>query len=260
MISASLIRAFLIRAGWIRAFLLQSFPTRAFLIETRRGWRAVAMAALAVGAMPASLASQQAGTAAAQVITFTVDFPQSNPQHYSIAVDATGHARYECTGKVAEDSEEQAYQAEFQVSAGNRERIFNWAKQAHYFAGEIDSGNRKLAFTGAKRLSYQDGTRSTNARYNYSNLEPVRELTALFQNMASAQDYGRRLAYYHRYQKLALDDELKRMEAQARNSELSEIQGVAPILQEIVDDTSVINVVRARAKELIEMGSSGAGH
>ena len=44
------------------------------------------------------------------------------------------------------------------------------------------------------------------------------------------------------------------MEAQAKNSELSEIQGVAPVLQEIVDDTSVINVVRARAKELIEMG------
>ena len=36
---------------------------------------------------------------------------------------------------------------------------------------------------------------------------------------------------------------------------LSEIQGVAPVLQEIVEDTSVINVVRARAKELIEMGS-----
>jgi uncharacterized protein (UPF0147 family) len=48
------------------------------------------------------------------------------------------------------------------------------------------------------------------------------------------------------------------MEAQARNSQLSEIQGVAPVLQEIVEDTSVINVVRAREKELIEMGSATA--
>jgi len=32
------------------------------------------------------------------------------------------------------------------------------------------------------------------------------------------------------------------------------------VLQEIVEDASVMNVVRARAKELIEMGSSaGAG-
>jgi hypothetical protein len=141
------------------------------------------------------------------------------------------------------------------VTPGNRERIFEWTKQAKYFSGKIDSGNRKLAFTGEKILSYQDGQRSVTVRYNYSSLEPVRQLTALFQNMAGTLDYGRRLTYYHRYQKLALDEELKRMEAQAKNNELSEIQGVVPVLEGIVEDTSVINVVRARAKELIQMGS-----
>ena len=123
------------------------------------------------------------------------------------------------------------------MSARNRERIFEWAKQAQYFAGKIDSGNHKLAFTGTKMLSYQDGQRSNTARYNYSNLAAVQQLTTLFQNMAGTLEYGRRLAYYHRYQKLALDDELKRMEAQAKNNELSEIQGVAPVLQEILEDT-----------------------
>jgi hypothetical protein len=78
--------------------------------------------------------------------------------------------------------------------------------------------------------------------------------------MGGTLDYGRRLAYYHRYQKLALDEELKRMEMQARNNELSEIQGVASALQEIVEDTSVINVVRARARELIQMGSGAAAN
>jgi uncharacterized protein (UPF0147 family) len=46
------------------------------------------------------------------------------------------------------------------------------------------------------------------------------------------------------------------METQARNNELSEIQGVRQVLQEIAEDASVINVVRARAKELIQMGST----
>jgi hypothetical protein len=79
--------------------------------------------------------------------------------------------------------------------------------------------------------------------------------------MAATLEYGRRLTYYHRYQKLALDDELKRMQTQARNNELSEMQSVAPVLQEILDDSSVINVVRARARELIEMGNGvAAGH
>ncbi len=203
------------------------------------------------------MASDRAASTA--VVTFTLDFPQSQPSHYSIAVDSNGHASYECAVKTEEDSDEQTYRSEFEMTAANRARIFEWAKEAKYFSGTIDSGNRKLAFTGAKILSYQDGQRSATARYNYSNLEPVRQLTTLFQNVAGTLDYGRRLTYYHRYQKLALDEELKRMEEQAKNNELSEIQGVAPVLQGIVEDSSVINVVRARAKELIQMASGTPG-
>jgi hypothetical protein len=249
------------RAFFSRTSLIRDPLTR--LVRGPSLWRAAGMAALAVAAMSPLLVSQQVssdGAAPTALITFTLDFPHSNPEHYSIAVDATGHARYEYSGNVVQDAEEQTYRAEFEVSAGNRQRIFEWAKQAHYFAGTVDSGNRKVAFTGTKILSYQDGPRSNTARYNYSSVEPVRELTALFQNMAGTLEYGRRLAYYHLYQKLALDEELKRMEAQAKSGELSEIQAVAPVLQKIVDDASVINVVRARAKELIEMENGPAGH
>ncbi len=209
------------------------------------------------GLSPVSMCQQPASgeKASSATVTFTLDFPQSDPAHYVIAVDEAGHARYECTGKATEDSEEETYQSEFEMSAGTRQKIFDWAKQAQYFAGNIDSGNRKLAFTGTKILSYQDSRRSNTARYDYSNLAPVRQLTTLFQTMATTLEYGRRLAYYHRYQKLALDEELKHMEAQARNNELSEMEGVAPVLQEIFEDPSVINVVRARAKELLQMGN-----
>jgi hypothetical protein len=197
------------------------------------------------------MAEKAAGTPTATV-TFTLDFPHSDPEHYSIAVESSGHTRYEST------ADEQTYNFEFELSPGNREKIFEWAKQARYFAGNIDSGNRKLAFTGTKILSYRDGQRENTARYDYSNLAPVRELTSLFQGMAATLEYGRHITYYHRYQKLALDDELKRMEAQARSNDLSEIQAVAPILREIVDDSSVMNVVRARANELMQIGSGSA--
>lgn len=231
-------------------------------MQSTRWWRGAAGAVLvAVGVSGLAVAQQMASDrgASTAVVTFTLDFPQSQPSHYSIAVDSNGHATYECAVKTEEDSDEQTYRTEFEMTGANRDRIFEWAKEAKYFSGTIDSGNRKLAFTGAKILSYQDGQRSATARYNYSNLEPVRQLTTLFQNVAGTLDYGRRLTYYHRYQKLALDEELKRMEEQAKNNELSEIQGVAPVLQGIVEDSSVINVVRARAKELIQMASGTPG-
>lgn len=228
------------------------------LLATRR-LTTCGIGVLAFFALSPLLKPQQAESSrgSSASVTFTLDFPQSNPGHYSISVDEAGRAHYECTGKMAEDAEEQTYRFDFEVSAGNREKLFALTRQAKYFAGEIDSKNAKLAFTGTKVLRYQDGQLSHMGSYNYSNSAPVRELTALFQNMAGTLEYGQILSYYHRYQKLALDEQLKRMEAQAKNNELSELQSIAPVLQEIVDDPTVINVVRARAKELIAMGSGG---
>ena len=97
---------------------------------------------------------------------------------------------------------------------------------------------------------------------HYRNL---RGIAADFQNAAFALvqhstllEFGRRLAYYHRYQKLALDDELKQMEDEMKRGDLIELQAVKPVLQEIYDDGSVLNVVRARAQRLMEVGN-GAG-
>lgn len=197
------------------------------------------------------------GAAGPAAITFSLDFPDSDPEHYSISVQSDGHGKYESSGKISKDSDEtEKYQTDVNFSEATRVRIFELAAQSHYFSGKIDSGNKKLAFTGAKKLVYQDGQRSSAAEYNFSTVPAVQQLTALFQSIAATLEFGRRLAYFHRYQKLALDDELKRMEANARSGGLTEIQAVKPILQQIYDDVSVINVVRARALRIMEMGAA----
>lgn len=192
-------------------------------------------------------------------VTFSLDFPNSSPEHYSISVDSSGQAHYESSGKITAESEDRdTYQTDFIFSDATRTRIFDLAAQAHYFAGKVDSGNKKLAFTGAKKLIYKDGQRDSSASYNYSAQPAVEQLTTLFQSVAATLEYSRRLTYYHRYQKLALDDELKRMEDEARIGQLAELQAVKPVLQEIYDDTSVMNVVRARALRLMDMAPKAA--
>lgn len=187
-------------------------------------------------------------------VTFSLDFPNSSPEHYSIAVQSDGHAHYESSGKISNDSDvRDDYQADFTLSESTRARIFELATQAHYFSGKVDSGNKKLAFTGTKKLIYKDGQRDSAAEYNFSQSAPVQQLTAIFQNVSATLEYGRRLTYFHRYQKLALDDELKRMEDQARRNELAELQAVSAVLQDIYDDASVINVVRARALRIMDL-------
>jgi hypothetical protein len=192
-------------------------------------------------------------------VSFSLDFPNSSPEHYSITVDSDGRAHYESSGKITQESEDRdTYQTDFTLSDATRARIFDLAAQAHYFSGKVDSGNKKLAFTGSKKLVYKDAQHDSSASYNYSMQPAVAQLTSLFQSVAATLEYSRRLTYYHRYQKLALDDELKRMEDEARIGQLAELQAVKPVLKEIYDDTSVMNVVRARALRLMDMAPKAA--
>jgi hypothetical protein len=196
--------------------------------------------------------SFSAGAQDAGLVTFTLDFPGSEPSHYVIAVSSDGHSTYESDGKLSPDSEADPFHLDFSVSPDTSGTIFDLAKKAHYFQGQIDSNKKRLASTGVKTLTYKDAQQSGTGTYNYSLLPAVQQITQLFQNLSTTLEFGRRLQYYHHYQKLALDEELKRMEQMANENELAELPAVVPILQQIANDSSVINPVRARALRLIE--------
>ena len=196
-------------------------------------------------------------------ITFTLDFPGSEPSHYVISVSSDGHASYVSNGKLSKDSESDSsdpWRLEFSISPSTNTRVFDLAKRAHYFEGEIDSKKKNLASTGAKTLTYKDAQKSTQAAYNYSPVPSVQELTALLQSLSATLEFGRRLDYCLHYQKLALDEELKRMEEMQNSHGLEELSAVAPILQKIADDASVIKVVRARAQRLLQIAAAEASN
>jgi len=223
---------------------------------------ALLLPVLCLGALAQNPEGPPASTPAdLATISFTLDFPNSVPDHYSFQVASDGRSTYESKAKLSEESDdEDSFQVSFVVSPATREHIFDLAARAKYFHGEIDSRKKNLASTGKKTLSYHDRQRSTEATYNYSPLPAVQELTSLFQNMSMTMEFGRRLQYDHHYQKLALDEELKRMEEMAKSDSLAELQAVASILSKIVADTSVMNVVRARAQRLLELASEPAKH
>lgn len=197
-------------------------------------------------------ASQGQPSAAPATVSFSLDFPQSIPDHYVVTVSSDRHATYESTGKLTPQADPgDPFVEDFTMSPDTTRKIFELAAKARYFEGQIDSGNKKLASTGVKVLKYAEGARKTEATYNYSPNSAVQQITATFQNISATLEFGRRLDFYHHHQKLALEDELKRMEEMSKSKSLDEIQAVAPILQSIVDDHSVLNVTRARAQRLL---------
>jgi hypothetical protein len=187
-------------------------------------------------------------------ITFSFDFPGSEPDHYAISISAEGRATYDSHIQTNQGSEENSFHFDFTISPLTLTRIFDLAKLAHYFEGDVDSKKRGMASTGIKTLKYTDAQRNTQATYNYSRIPAVQELTDLLQKLSTTLEFGRRLEYDHHYQKLALDDELKRMEEMSKQNGLEELSAVSPILQRIAADATVINPVRVRAQRLIAEG------
>lgn len=192
------------------------------------------------------------GTPDRPVVTFTLDFPGSEPEHYSVEIRDDGQARYQSSGKMSADSEEaDSFNFDFSVSPENRDKVFDLAGRTKYFQHDLDSHRKNMAFTGKKTLTYKDSQRNGEATYNFSLDLAVQELTSLFQALSGTLETGHRLEYDYRYQKLALEQELKRTEEMARTSSPMELQAIAPILQQIVGDPAVMNVSRARAQRLL---------
>lgn len=183
----------------------------------------------------------------AAVVTFTYDFPSADPSHYVISVGRDGRTTYACNV--------QQGTLQFTVSDRVREQIFDLAQRAHYFSGKVDSGRKGIANTGNKTLAYKDGQRESQATYNYSTMAPVEQLTTVFQQLEQTLEFGRRLAFSHKYEKTALDDDLKLMEEMQRENTLGDIQAIVPVLKEIADDQSVMRVARARALRLMAAGT-----
>jgi hypothetical protein len=191
------------------------------------------------------------------VITFTIDFPTSQPEHYSIRVQSDGAARYQSSGRFSPDSDQtDSFDLDFTVGSETRQKIFELAAKAGYFQKDVDSNHKNLAFTGKKTLAYKDAQRSGESTYNYSPKPAVQDLTNLMQSLSATLEFGHRLQYDRHYQKLALDQEFKRMEELSRGSELIEVAAIQPILAQIIADQSVINVTRARAQRLLDQAGA----
>lgn len=204
----------------------------------------------------AGISAQQENASAIVVpsiptITFTLDFPISAPSHYSLRVTQDGRAIYESMGKLTPDADGDPFSCDFSLSEANRARIFELAAQAKFFDGNIDYKKGHLANTGKKVLAYQDGQIQHEAAYNYSTNSAVQQLTKIFQDVSATMEFARRLQYFHKYQRLAVEDELKRMEEMVKSDSLDEIHAIAPVLQEIAEDKAILNVTRSRAVRLL---------
>ena len=188
-------------------------------------------------------------------VTFDLVWEQATPQEFTIRVQADGPSSYLSRNpmKAVPEGEEKDpdYTVDFSMSAKDAARIFKLAQEAKYFNGDFEYRAHKIANTGKKTLTYADESRHFQTVYNHSENKAIQELTSLFQGISSTIEFGRKLQFKHKYDKLGLEAELKAMEDAADSHNLSEIQVVSSTLKDIADDSSVMNIARERARRLL---------
>lgn len=195
------------------------------------------------------------------VVAFTCLWDAATPQTYSITVHSTGTARYVSSNpaRPAENRDaDPEYSTEFVMSEPGRTKAFNLAKQANYFNGDFDYKKHTLAFTGTKTLSYADISHNYQTTYNWSENTAIDQLTRLFTGISSTIEHGRKLVFLRRFDKLGLEAELKGMESEAQSGFLAEIQIIAPTLEGIANDASILHIARVRAQHLLELSRQQA--
>ena len=137
------------------------------------------------------------------------------------------------------------------MSAANRQKIFDLAQKLNYFQGDFASRMKNIAQTGQKTLQYQSPQIQGSATYNWSQNADVEDLTRLFGAIAMTIDFGRKLTFQYRYDKLGMDKLLKELEDQQASHGVDELAIIAPMLRKIADDPNLMNISRQSAERLL---------
>jgi hypothetical protein len=77
-------------------------------------------------------------------------------------------------------------------------------------------------------------------------------LTRLFSAIALTIDYGEKLTFQYRFDKLGMEQRLKELEQARADHDAAEFSLIAPLLQKIANDPNLMNIARESAKRLLD--------
>jgi hypothetical protein len=205
-------------------------------------------------------------------VTFKFDWPQAHPGNYTIVVNADGQVQYDSRdggltppqqrNAPVESNAEQSYQTQdaasqepyhldFRGSGSTTQKVFALAQRTKYFNGNFDFQKHAIAQNGRKTLTYEGPDHRGSTTYNWSENTAIQELTSIFQGISETIEAGRRLDFDRRFDKLGLDADLENMEKEAKEGHLYELQVIAPILQSLANDRTVLHVAQTRAQHIL---------
>ena len=210
--------------------------------------------------LPASSASAQqaaAPTSDQASVWFNFQWDIGIPwQSYSFQVQADGKVHFNGTPNPARGGDTDPVQQDFMMSEVNRQKIFEAARRLNYFQGDLDSHLKRIAQTGTKTLRYKSAQIQGSSTYNYSQNPDVQQLTQLFLGLANTLDFGRKLAWNYRFDKLGMNQTLTELQELQASHQVEELSVIEPILRKIANDPNLMHISRESAAHLLKAGTA----
>jgi hypothetical protein len=202
-------------------------------------------------------AQQTAGPPQAPTVLFKLAWDKGLPwTAYTFSVNENGATHFKGTVNPSESGDTDPVEQDFTMSESNLQEIFQLAKATNYFQGEFETKTKHVAQTGTKTLEYHSPSLNTSATYNFSPNPDIQQLTKLFQAIATTINYGRKLSFQYRFDKLGMDGRLKELVDLHASGMADEMQVIEPILRKIADDDGMMHVARMEAKQLLKSANT----
>jgi hypothetical protein len=216
---------------------------------------ALITACLLLGSVCA-LAQQPTGLAPASTVVYKLVWDKGLPwSEYTFTVNENGATHFKGTLNPAEGSGDDTVEQDFTMSEANLHEIFQSAKATDYFQGQFETKQKNVAKTGTKTLEFHSPSVNTSASFNFSPNPTMQQLTKLFAAIATTIDYGRKLTYQYRFDKLGIDTRLKELVELRASGMAQELQAIEPILRKIADDDGLMHMARTQARQLLKSTS-----
>jgi hypothetical protein len=232
--------------------------------------RAAAAGLLALGVVLSSngLAAQQideAATAAVAKVSFQFEHPVTAVPRFTLTVNEDGKAsytaeqplrpvdtRYSRGRENGATPEMQHIEKTMVLTQAATAKIFELARSLDRFQITCESTAKNVADMGKKTLRYTGPDGDGECVYNYSGDKRVVALTAMLQGIGTTLEFGRRLDFEHRFDRLALDQETQDLVASVEEGQAIELNVIGRTLRSIAQDTEVLERVRGRAASLLQ--------
>lgn len=177
-------------------------------------------------------------------LVYSKSFPGSVPPWVQITLERDGKAVY----KESPDDEQPL---KFEMSKEETDQIYALAGKLEFFKNPLESG-LKVANMGMKTFRWEDGSKSQEQKFNYSQDETARALQDWFEKMTEAEQLFIAVERAVRYDKLGANKALLQLQAAMERGRLVGGAQFLPMLDRVIKNESFLHMARERASALAD--------